>query len=227
MRKIIIAGSEGLIGEKTSSDFELMEDVECVKFDKVLGVDLSKEKELIELMKKHSDASYLINLFAINDHVETNKPDQDLFEISLESIRKYCEVNLVTLFSVCRSFAKHCDNPKGIINFSSLYGSVSPKKSIYSAGEKHIGYTITKHGVVGLTRHLATHLAPVRVNCLIPGGVLHKQDDSFIKNYSNHTPLNRMMQPEELTGILNLLCSENSTYITGAKIAVDGGWTAW
>ena len=93
--------------------------------------------------------------------------------------------------------------------------------------EKHIGYTITKHGVIGLTRHLATHLAPTRVNTLVPGGVLNNQGEKFIVEYSKNVPLQRMMNVSELIGIVNLMCSEESSYMTGAAIPVDGGWTTW
>jgi len=99
---------------------------------------------------------------------------------------------------------------------------------MYIDGEKHIGYGVSKAGVIQLTKHLAVHLAPdIRVNCVVPGGVKFEQDENFIKRYSKYTPMGRMMNVNELTGILDFLCSEKSTYITGENIKVDGGWTAW
>lgn len=226
-RKIILTGSEGLIGKSLKDDFSARDEVEIICIDQDLGFDLTDEDQVVDVMKANSDASYLVNLFAINDHVEKGKKNPSLFEISLSSVRTFCEVNLVALFSVCRAFVKYAETPKSILNFSSLYGIRSPKKFIYDITEKHIGYTITKHGVIGLTRHLATHLSPVRVNCLVPGGVLHTQDKNFINKYSENVPLKRMMKASELSGIVDLLCSEKSSYITGAVIPIDGGWTAW
>lgn len=227
MRKIILTGSEGIIGKSLFTNFSVMDEVEIICIDQDLGFDLSDEKQVIDIMKANSNAEYLVNLFAINDHIEIRKENPNLFEVSLDSVREYCEVNLVALFSVCRTFVKYAENPKSIVNFSSLYGVRSPKKFIYDNTEKHIGYTITKHGVVGLTKHLATHLSPVRVNCLVPGGVLYNQDKKFINKYSENVPLGRMMNASEITGIVDLLCSEKSSYITGATIPIDGGWTAW
>ena len=226
-KKIILTGSEGVIGKSLSSVFSVMDDVEMICIDKDLGFDLTNEEQVIEIMKENSDAEYIVNLFAINDHIEVGKNNPSIFDISLDSLRTYCEVNLVALFSVCRAFVKCVNKPKSILNFSSLYGVRSPKKFIYDKTEKHIGYTITKHGVIGLTKHLATHLSPVRVNCLVPGGVLNNQDEKFIDLYSKNVPLNRMMNASEITGIVDLLCSEKSSYITGATIPIDGGWTAW
>jgi len=226
-RKIIIAGSEGLIGKSLNNAFSEIDDIVTVCVDKELGHDLTDENQVIEIMKANSDVKYIINLFAVNPDIGQDDKNTNLTNISLDSLRKYCEINLIALFSVCRAFAKYAYDPKAILNFSSIYGVRSPKSFIYDNEEKHIGYTITKHGVIGLTKHLAAYLAPTRVNALVPGGVFNNQDENFIAEYSKNVPLQRMMKVSELTGIVNLLCSENSSYTTGAAIPVDGGWTAW
>tara|TARA_B100002052_G_C15841943_1_gene580555 strand:+ start:54 stop:737 length:684 start_codon:yes stop_codon:yes gene_type:complete len=227
MRKIIITGSEGIIGSSLINEFK-DKDVQIACFDKDLGHDLSNEKEVIDLMKDHEDYQYLINLFALNDHVIKGKNKSNLFDIDLDSITDYCNINLVSLFSVCRAFAKFC-NATSIVNFSSLYGVLSPKKYIYDKNnEKHIGYTITKHGVIGLSRHLSTHISPIRVNCIVPGGVeTIDQSEDFKLKYNKNVPLGRMLKANELFGIINLLCSDKSSYINGSIINVDGGWTSW
>ena len=116
-----------------------------------------------------------------------------------------------------------------IINFSSTYGLRSPKHFIYEENfTKHIGYTISKFGVVGLSKYLATYLAPnVRVNAISPGGIKNNQSKNFIKNYSEMTPLGRMMDKSEIIGIILYLSSDLSRYSTGSVFSIDGGWTAW
>jgi NAD(P)-dependent dehydrogenase (short-subunit alcohol dehydrogenase family) len=99
---------------------------------------------------------------------------------------------------------------------------------LYKNREKDIGYSVSKAGVIQLTKHLAVHLAPgIRVNCLVPGGVKYKQDKDFIRKYSEKVPLKRMMNANEMNQIIEYLCSEGSSYVTGAVFTVDGGWTAW
>ena len=79
-----------------------------------------------------------------------------------------------------------------------------------------------------MTKYLAVHLAPkIRVNCVVPGVVSQNQDQIFKKKYSKLTPMKRMMEKNELNGMLDFLCSEKSSYMTGSIISMDGGYSAW
>ena len=219
--KIIITGSEGLIGKELCK--HLSKKNKILKLDLVLGHDLGNEK-FVKKWFKDNKADALINCFAINDHIEKNNSKKNLFDIPLKQFSDYMDVNLTSLFSVCRQFAKN--NKKGaIVNFSSTYGLVSPNPSLYSNFQKDVGYGVSKAGVINLTKFLAVHLAPnLRVNCVIPGGISFKQNSSFKKNYSKLTPMKRMMKKTELNGLIDYLCSKNSSYVTGSAITIDGGY---
>ena len=225
MKQIIVTGSKGLIGTEVTGYLKSAghKIIEC---DLKLGHDLADEKFVKEWFKKNK-ADSLVNLFALNDHVDNSKEKSDLFNISLESFGDYLRINLTCLFSVCREFARN--NRKGaIVNFSSTYGITAPYPMIYKGSQKHIGYSVSKAGVIQMTKHLAVHLAPgIRVNCIAPGGVKHKQGRDFIKTYSENVPMKRMMDAKELDKILEYLCSDDSSYVTGSVFSVDGGWTAW
>ena len=222
--KIIITGSEGLIGKELVN--HLQKNHQILKLDLSLGHDLTDEKFVKSWFKKNK-ANSLINCFAMNDHVDNKRKKQTLFNIPLDSFSNYLNVNLIALFSVCREFARN--NKKGsIVNFSATTGIVSARPDLYNGSHKHIGYSVSKAGVINLTKYLAPHLGPsIRVNCVAPGGVKFKQDSNFIKKYSKHTPLGRMMKKNELNSLIEFLSSENSSYVTGAVMVIDGGWTIW
>jgi NAD(P)-dependent dehydrogenase (short-subunit alcohol dehydrogenase family) len=125
-----------------------------------------------------------------------------------------------------------------IVNVASTLGLVGPDHRIYEGvkdpytGEPFntpIAYAAIKAGLLGMTRYLATYWAPrnVRVNALSPGGVFDGHDESFVANYSRRTPLGRMADRSEYKGALLFLVSDASTYMTGANLVVDGGWTCW
>jgi len=223
MRKITITGSEGLIGKELCKFFK--NDI-VKKLDIKLNHDLTDENFVKNWFKKNP-TDYLINCFAINDHIDKKKSKKTLFDIPLEQFSSYMDVNLTSLFSVCRQFANY--NKKGaIVNFSSTYGLVSPNPLIYGGAHKDIGYGVSKAGVINLTKFLAVHLAPnIRVNCVIPGGISFNQTSKFKNDYSKLTPMKRMMKKTELNYIIDLLCSKNSSYVTGASLVVDGGYSIW
>ncbi|HEY9688078.1 MAG TPA: SDR family oxidoreductase [Coleofasciculaceae cyanobacterium] len=128
-------------------------------------------------------------------------------------------------------------NPGGaaIINIASMYGTVSPDPAIYgTSGQNNPPhYGAAKAGLLQLTRYLACHLAPanIRVNALSPGPFPNpaglKDQEAFHRELCRKNPMGRTGKPEELGGAVVFLASDAASYITGANIPVDGGWTAW
>ena len=222
--RIVITGSEGLIGKEITN--YLLKKHKVFKLDLELGHNLSDE-EFVKNWFKKNKVDALVNCFALNDHVEPGEKRGTLFDITLQSFSKFLEVNLTTLFSVCREFARN--NKKGtIVNFSATTGIVSARPDIYNGKHKHPAYSISKAGVINLTKFLATHLAPnIRVNCIAPGGVEYDQSESFKKKYAKLTPMKRMLKKSELNEITEYLCTSKSSYVTGSTFVVDGGWTIW
>jgi len=224
LKQIIITGSEGYIGSNLCRFFK--KNYKILKLDIKLGHDLTDEK-FVKKWFKDNKSNYLINCFALNDHINSKRKKNTLFNFPLSSFSNYLNVNLTSLFSVCREFARN--NKQGsVVNFSSYLGLVSPRPDIYGDSHKDIGYTISKFGVIGMTKYLAVHLAPkIRVNCISPGGIHQNQSKEFIKKYSKLTPMGRMMKKEEVNGLVDYLCSDKSSYVTGENFVMDGGYVSW
>lgn len=223
-QKIVITGSEGLLGKQISN--HLSKKFQILKLDLQLGDDLTNEGFVKQWFAKNK-AESLVNCFALNDTINSGKKRGTIFDISLGSFSKFLDVNLTTLFSVCREFARN--NKKGtIVNFSATTGIVSARPDLYNGKHKHPGYSVSKAGVINLTKFLATHLAPnMRVNCVAPGGVDYGVAKSFQKKYAELTPMKRMMKRDELNELVEFLCTKKSSYVTGSNFVVDGGWTIW
>ena len=220
---VILTGSSGRIGSELLT--LLREAGLTVKpVDLSLGDDLGDEKYVEELFKNNR-ASSLVNLFALNEHISKSATQaKTIWDFALSDIDDYLHTNITTLFSVCRTFAKY-NETGSIVNFSSIYGVVTPKPALYDGYLKHIGYPVSNSAVINLTEYLAICLAPkIRVNTVVPGGVLSEQSPEFIERYSKRCPMGRMALPEDLAGIVKLLVSNESSYITGATFNVDGGW---
>lgn len=124
-----------------------------------------------------------------------------------------------------------------ILNISSDLGIIAPDQRIYrKAGlseeaqtVKPVTYSVVKHGLIGLTKYLATYYAEkgVRCNALCPGGVLNGQDGEFLGKVTNLIPLGRMANADEYRSTILYLISDASSYMTGSTVIVDGGRTCW
>lgn len=208
--------------------------------------DITKRECLEEvrdiLLKKYGHIDALINNAANNPKVEggsknlaaTRFPDfpVDIWNTDLA-------VGLTGAMLCAQVFGGVMERQgKGvIINISSDYGLISPDQRVYRKEGvpeeeqiiKPVSYSVVKHGIIGLTKYLATYWAKkgIRVNTLCPASLANGQDEEFVKKLSNLIPMGRMSNPDEYVGTVLYMLSEASSYMTGATVVLDGGRTSW
>jgi NAD(P)-dependent dehydrogenase (short-subunit alcohol dehydrogenase family) len=157
--------------------------------------------------------------------INVRKP---LLEITDEEFDRVVDLNLKGTFRLIREFGRGmAERGSGsIIAFSSIRARVvEPGQGVYAA---------TKSGTVQMLRALAAELGPrgVRVNAIAPGVVETpltaqiKDSPDWYDSYAGKTILGRWARPHEMVGMMVYLASDASSYVTGAFMLVDGGWTA-
>lgn len=207
-----------------------------------IGLDVTNEASIRsakeEVIKKYGRIDVLVNNAAINDMFENPIAALELSQFEnypLHLWQRSIDVNVTGVFLCSQVFGTvMAEAGSGsIINIASTYAITAPDQKLYrnEAGEqtfyKSAAYPSTKGAVLGFTKFLASYWGNkgVRVNALSPGGVENGQDNFFIKNYSERTPLGRMADRTDYQGAIVFLASDASRYMTGANLVVDGGWT--
>lgn len=214
---------------------------------KTLGVksDITKKKHIQEMFKKvlkeFKSVDVLINNAANDPKVAHDEsPAWSRFEnYSLNMWQKDIAVGLTGAFLCSREIGSYMAEHGGgvILNIASDLGLIAPDQRIYrkegidetEQPVKPVTYSVVKHGIIGLTKYLATYWADknVRVNTLSPGGIYTNQPKEFVERLTKLIPMKRMANQDEYKSAVLFLISDASSYMTGANLVIDGGRTCW
>ena len=202
-------------------------------------IDITKETQIIKLKnilkKKNFFVDSIINNAAI-DAIPKKNMDEWSF-VNTKQWHKELDVSLLGSYLIIKHFVKDmCKNQEGsIINIGSDLSVIAPNQKIYKEifGNyiKPATYSVIKHALLGMTKYFASLYGKynVRVNMLSPGPILIKEKKSFNKEFINQlvniTPMERMGSPNDLKGAIKFLISNDSMFLTGQNIIVDGGRT--
>ena len=200
------------------------------------STEVSKIKEAI--LKKYGTVDVLINAHQFKPKGFCGEKLMSGLEVEAETFPEelwdsIMEVNLKGAFLMCRELGRiMIGNKSGsIINFASAYGIVSSNPALYENNTmgSPIAYSVSKGGIIMLTKYLAAYWAKdgVRVNSVTPHGVWNNHEKEFEARFKNLSPIKRMMYPDEIVGAILYLSSAASSYATGTNLLIDGGWTAW
>lgn len=181
----------------------------------------------------------LVNNAALDSPPDAPEDEVGPFETYPEaSLDAVLDVNVKGVVFCCQvvGAAMAREGRGSIVNISSVYGMLSPVQELYEFRREHgetfvkpVAYSLSKSALLNLTRYLATYWAEagVRVNTLTLGGVFNEQPPEFLDAYAARVPMRRMLDAREALGAVVFLASEASSYVTGANLVVDGGWSAW
>ena len=186
----------------------------------VVACDLSKKDEITELIKKTDD--YLGHIDILINNAGITK-DNIFLRMSENEWEDVLNINLNSTFSILKLITKGMVKRKygRIINISSVVG--------VTGGAGQVNYSASKAGLIGLTKSLSQEIATrnITVNCIAPGFIetpmTEKLDDKRKDAVINSIPMNRIGTPKDLSSAVIFLASQESSYITGQTLHINGG----
>jgi NAD(P)-dependent dehydrogenase (short-subunit alcohol dehydrogenase family) len=240
-RLAIVTGGAGQLGAEIVRGLEErgarvgVFDIAAEKF----RVDVTDRSALEAAVEEFGTPHVLVNAAALDSPPDAPAQEVGPFESYPESsFDAVMDVNVKGTFLSCQVIgARMAAEGRGsIVNVSSVYGMLSPVQDLYEfrrrGGEefnKPVAYSVSKSALYNLTRYLATYWAKqgVRVNTLTLAGVWNDQPQEFLDAYAQRIPVGRMADVREVVGPVVFLASDASSFVTGANLVADGGWSAW
>ena len=236
---IIVTGGNGLLGSAIVEQIR-HEGAFCVNFeinhktnDDLSNVECditnkdSIDNALSLVLKKYKKIDGLVN----NAYPRSEDWGNKFEDIKLDSWKQNLEWQLNSYFYLSQQVSNQMAKQKkgSIINMASIYGVIAPDFSVYNETNMTTpaAYAAIKGGLINLTRYMASYFGPkqIRVNAISPGGIFDNQNITFVQNYEKRVPMGRMGSPDDIAPAVIFLLSNDSKYITGQNIIIDGGWT--
>jgi NAD(P)-dependent dehydrogenase (short-subunit alcohol dehydrogenase family) len=244
-RVAVVTGGAGQLGREIVGGLEArgarvaVFDVAAERFRVDVTDRAAIESATDEVVRELGVPHILVNAAALDSPPDAPAEEVGPLETYPESsFDQVMNVNVKGTFLCCQAIgARMAAEGRGsIVNISSIYGMLSPVQDVYEfrRGDgdefyKPVAYSVSKSALYNLTRYLATYWAKsgVRVNTLTLAGVSNDQPQEFVDAYTARMPVGRMADVGEVVGPVVFLASDASSYVTGANLVVDGGWSAW
>jgi NAD(P)-dependent dehydrogenase (short-subunit alcohol dehydrogenase family) len=235
---IIVTGGSGLLGTDIiyqikklgaiviNLEINIKTNVELTEIECDITNPESINNTISLIIQKFGKIDGLVN----NAYPRTNDWGNKFEDIKIDSWKSNIDMQLNSTFYLCQIVLEKMKIQKfgSIINMASIYGLVGPDFSVYANTDMTMpaAYSAIKGGVISFTRYLSSYYGKynIRINCISPGGIFNNQPDTFVKNYEKKVPMNRMGKPSDISPAVCFMLSDESSYITGHNLVIDGGW---
>jgi NAD(P)-dependent dehydrogenase (short-subunit alcohol dehydrogenase family) len=238
-KNIIVTGGNGLLGREICGDIR-RKGGNAINFD-IDHKDIAEENFVCDITNSESIADSLslverkygeIHGLVNNAYPRTKDWGTAFEDLSHDSLQTNVDWQMNSYLNFCKLIIPYFRKVNGgsVVNMTSIYGVVGNDFTIYEGTdmEPPIAYSAIKGGLINATRFLASKYGKecLRFNCVSPGGIFDHQPKSFVDAYEKKVPMKRMGTPSDIAPAVSFLMSEESKYITGQNLIVDGGWTS-
>ncbi len=227
------------INEKSLS--RVAQDISPTQLERFV-VDISDENQILALVKSLEERGISLGGIIVCsgiDHKVTQEGFNDIFlgpeSFPLSQWNADMSSSLTGTFLVLKHLSKLLNTNSSIVLLGSDLSVISPNHRLYNLNTptlknfKPVSYSVVKAGLLGLSKYFAGYLAPrhIRVNVVSPGAIYDNQPEDFVQAITELIPMGKMGSFEDSINLICFLISEESSYITGQNILVDGGRTTW
>jgi NAD(P)-dependent dehydrogenase (short-subunit alcohol dehydrogenase family) len=237
---IIVTGGSGLIGREIVNDIRKKGgiavnaeiSVETDLENNLLNIDITNDSSISEAIELVIKFFGRIDGLVNNAYPRTADWGTKFESVNPDSWRRNVDMQLNSYFVISQKVLQQMEiqGNGSIVNIASIYGVVGNDFTLYEdyGGTSPAAYSAIKGGLINFTRYLASYYGRkgIRVNCVSPGGIFDNQHPSFVSKYNNKVPMGRLGNPDDIAPPVSFLLSNESKYITGQNLIVDGGWTA-
>lgn len=251
-KTIVVTGGAGLLGRELclaiaaaegrvvvadideSKAGSCADEINVARTDKrALGIalDITDLNSIRSAIKSIEESEGRIDALVNCAYPRNREYGKKLEEVTYESFCENVALHLGGYFLTSKEFAVYFKSRGGgnIINMSSIYGVVAPRFEIYEGTTMtmSVEYAAIKSGIQHLVRYMAKYYkgCNIRFNCVSAGGIRDQQPASFLARYAEYSMSKGMLDPQDLTGTLVFLLSDDSRFINGQNIIVDDGWS--
>jgi NAD(P)-dependent dehydrogenase (short-subunit alcohol dehydrogenase family) len=245
-KNVVITGGSGFLGSqiamaflKESSNVIIIDIKKPISKSKKIfffKCNIEKKDEILKtsllIKKKFKKIHILINNAAVNPVPKKSSIKKFFTSFNINQFKKEISINLISSFLMCKYFGEIMEKQEvggNIINIASDLSIIAPTQKIYKHLKflKPVSYSISKHGIIGLTKYIAADFNnhKIRCNAVALGGIFNNQDKKFVRNLQKLIPMNRMAKKNEYNDLILFLSSESSSYMNGATVVADGGRT--
>lgn len=245
MNVIVVLGSGGRIGNSLASKLSNDNNNLIISIDKTKNESKNKirkninfykcditnhislNKTLHKILKKYKKIDSVINA----TYPKTKKWPSKFTTIDPTDLKDNLYLQLGTSIIIAKLLFKIFEKQKygNIVFISSIQGITAPKFEHYRGTNmtSPIEYSAIKAGIISITKYLAKYSKNknIRINCIVPGGILDNQPKNFLKKYKSSCLSKGMLDSDDIVGTVDFLTSDKSKYINGQAIVIDDGWS--